>query len=108
MRVRPENGLQGYFATITPGQVTVTGCLMSEVPQPEATIAPALTVTNDVTYAWNVKLDSDAADPLVVQYDKPVDVPEVVPETDEQARRFANAQVRRDGRLKTREKLASR
>ncbi|KAF6252299.1 hypothetical protein COO60DRAFT_540795 [Scenedesmus sp. NREL 46B-D3] len=74
VRVRPENGLQGYFATITPGQVTVTGCLMSEVPQPEVTIAPALTVTNDVTYAWNVKLDSDAADPLVVQYDKPVDV----------------------------------
>ncbi|WP_236744439.1 acyl-CoA thioesterase [Marinobacter similis] len=40
--------------------------------------------------------------------DKPVDVPEVMPETDEQARRFENAQVRRDGRLKTREKLASR
>ncbi|WP_417531101.1 acyl-CoA thioesterase [Marinobacter lipolyticus] len=40
--------------------------------------------------------------------DKPVDVPEAVPETDEQKRRFENAEIRREGRLQTREKLSSR
>ncbi|MBO6851816.1 MAG: acyl-CoA thioesterase [Marinobacter sp.] len=40
--------------------------------------------------------------------DKPVDVPEVIPETDEQKRRFDNAQIRREGRLETRKKLSNR
>jgi hypothetical protein len=74
VRVRPEDPLQGYFTTVTPGQVTVTGCLLSVVPKPVASIAPAMTVTNDVTYTWAVKLDSNASNPLVVQYNKPVDV----------------------------------
>jgi hypothetical protein len=74
VRVRPEDNLQGYFATVTPGQVTVTGCLLSVVPKPVPSIAPALVVTNDVTYTWSVKLDSAAPDPLVVQYSTPVDV----------------------------------
>lgn len=39
---------------------------------------------------------------------KPVDVPQVTPETDEQKRRFDNAGIRREGRLKTREKLSTR
>ncbi len=39
---------------------------------------------------------------------KPVDVPEAIPETDEQQRRFDNAEIRRKGRLQTREKLSSR
>ena len=39
--------------------------------------------------------------------DRPVDVPEVIPETDEQQRRYDNAEIRREGRLKTREQLAS-
>jgi hypothetical protein len=74
VRVRPEDGLQGYFATVTPGQVTVTGCLLTVVPKPVASIAPALVTTNDVTYSWNVELESDAPDPLVVQYNTPVAV----------------------------------
>ncbi|MBJ6137099.1 acyl-CoA thioesterase [Marinobacter litoralis] len=36
---------------------------------------------------------------------KPVDVPEVIPETSEQRRRYANAEIRRAGRLQTREQL---
>jgi acyl-CoA hydrolase len=39
--------------------------------------------------------------------DRPVDVPEVIPETDEQRRRFKNAQIRREGRLETRRQLSS-
>lgn len=39
---------------------------------------------------------------------KPVDVPQVIPETDDQQRRFDNAEIRRKGRLQTREKLSSR
>jgi hypothetical protein len=74
VRVRPDDALQGYFATVTPGQVTVTGCLLSVVPKPVPSIAPAMTVTNDVTYTWAVKLESNASNPLVVQYNKPVDV----------------------------------
>jgi hypothetical protein len=74
VRVRPDDALQGYFATVTPGQVTVTGCLLTVVPKPVASIAPAMTVTNDVTYSWAVKVDSNAPNPLVVQYNKPVDV----------------------------------
>ncbi|SFR53645.1 Acyl-CoA hydrolase [Marinobacter daqiaonensis] len=37
---------------------------------------------------------------------KPVEVPSVVPETDEQKRRFDNAEIRREGRLSTRKKLS--
>ncbi|MFV8570304.1 acyl-CoA thioesterase [Marinobacter sp. SBS5] len=37
---------------------------------------------------------------------KPVDVPEVIPETDDQRRRYANAEIRRAGRLQTREQLS--
>lgn len=37
---------------------------------------------------------------------KPVDVPAVTPETDHQQRRFANAEIRREGRLATRERLS--
>lgn len=40
--------------------------------------------------------------------DKPVDVPAIRPETDEQQRRFRNAQIRREGRLATRGKLNER
>ncbi|MDX1561086.1 MAG: acyl-CoA thioesterase [Marinobacter sp.] len=39
--------------------------------------------------------------------DRPVDVPEVIPETGEQQRRYDNAEIRREGRLKTREQLAT-
>ncbi len=39
--------------------------------------------------------------------DRPVDVPEVIPETAEQKRRFKNAEIRREGRLATREQLSS-
>ncbi|MBU2953779.1 acyl-CoA thioesterase [Marinobacter sp. F3R08] len=38
--------------------------------------------------------------------DRPVDVPEVRPETAEQRRRYDNAQIRREGRLSTRDQLA--
>ncbi|MBZ2168704.1 acyl-CoA thioesterase [Marinobacter sp. F4216] len=38
---------------------------------------------------------------------KPVDVPQVIPETDAQKRRFSNAGIRREGRLKTREQLTA-
>ncbi len=38
--------------------------------------------------------------------DQPVPVPGVIPETDEQRRRYANAQIRREGRLQTRSQLA--
>lgn len=38
--------------------------------------------------------------------DKPIDVPAVIPETDCQRRRFANAEIRREGRLKTRQQLS--
>ncbi|WP_372965827.1 acyl-CoA thioesterase [Marinobacter sp.] len=37
---------------------------------------------------------------------KPVDVPAVIPETDEQRRRYSNAEIRRAGRLKTRAELS--
>ncbi|ERP95902.1 acyl-CoA thioester hydrolase [Marinobacter sp. ES-1] len=37
---------------------------------------------------------------------KPVDVPAAMPETPEQQRRFDNAEIRRAGRLKTREELS--
>lgn len=37
--------------------------------------------------------------------DKPVDVPGVEPETDDQKRRFENAEIRREGRLATRKRL---
>ena len=40
--------------------------------------------------------------------DRPVDVPPVVPETDEQQRRYDNAEIRREGRLETRKKLSER
>lgn len=36
---------------------------------------------------------------------KPVDVSAVIPETEDQKRRFENAEIRRQGRLATREKL---
>lgn len=36
---------------------------------------------------------------------KPVDVPAVLPETDEQKRRFSNAEIRRKGRLAMRDQL---
>lgn len=39
---------------------------------------------------------------------KPVDVPAVVPETDNQQRRFSNAEIRRTGRLATRDQLQDR
>ncbi|MDV3502828.1 acyl-CoA thioesterase [Marinobacter sp. M-5] len=42
------------------------------------------------------------------EHDKPVDVPQVIPETDEQKRRYDNAEIRREGRLETRKKLSSR
>ena len=38
--------------------------------------------------------------------DKPIDVPAVVPEDSKQQRRFDNAEIRREGRLKTRAQLA--
>ncbi|WP_100638418.1 acyl-CoA thioesterase [Marinobacter salexigens] len=38
--------------------------------------------------------------------DKPVNVPAVVPETAKQRQRFDNAEIRREGRLKTRAQLA--
>lgn len=38
--------------------------------------------------------------------DKPIDVPAVVPEDRKQQRRFDNAEIRREGRLKTRAQLA--
>ena len=38
--------------------------------------------------------------------DKPIDVPAVVPEDRRQKRRFENAEIRREGRLKTRAQLA--
>ncbi|MBL1272191.1 MAG: acyl-CoA hydrolase [Marinobacter maritimus] len=38
--------------------------------------------------------------------DKPIDVPAVVPEDRKQKRRFDNAEIRREGRLKTRAQLA--
>lgn len=38
--------------------------------------------------------------------DKPRDVPAVIPETSQQKRRFENAEIRRDGRLKTRTELS--
>ncbi|MBQ0746100.1 MAG: acyl-CoA thioesterase [Marinobacter sp.] len=38
--------------------------------------------------------------------DKPIDVPAVVPEDRRQKRRFDNAEIRREGRLKTRAQLA--
>ncbi|MEH6563181.1 MAG: acyl-CoA thioesterase [Marinobacter sp.] len=38
--------------------------------------------------------------------DKPVDVPAVIPEGGKQKRRFDNAEIRREGRLKTRAQLA--
>lgn len=41
------------------------------------------------------------------EHDKPVDVPQVIPETDEQKRRYDNAEIRREGRLETRKKLSS-
>lgn len=40
--------------------------------------------------------------------DEPIDVPAVKPETEEQERRFANAEIRRKGRLETRKKLSER
>ena len=40
--------------------------------------------------------------------DKPVDVPAVEPETDDEKRRFNNAEIRREGRLETRKKLSER
>ena len=39
------------------------------------------------------------------EHDRPVPVPAVIPETDEQRRRYANAQIRREGRLQTRSQL---
>lgn len=39
---------------------------------------------------------------------KPVEVPGVKPETGEEKRRFANAEIRREGRLETRERLNER
>lgn len=38
--------------------------------------------------------------------DKPIDVPAVIPEDRRQKRRFENAEIRREGRLKTRTQLA--
>lgn len=40
--------------------------------------------------------------------DRPVDVPGVTPETEEEKRRFANAEIRREGRLATRKKLSGK
>jgi len=37
-----------------------------------------------------------------------VDVPAVEPETDDEKRRFNNAEIRREGRLETRKKLSER
>ncbi|MBY5961048.1 acyl-CoA thioesterase [Marinobacter nauticus] len=37
---------------------------------------------------------------------KPVDVPQVIPETEDQKRRYAKAQIRREGRLRTRDELS--
>jgi acyl-CoA hydrolase len=39
---------------------------------------------------------------------KPVNVPGVSPQTEEEKRRFANAEIRREGRLETRKKLNER
>src|SRR5690554_7930183 len=38
--------------------------------------------------------------------DRPADVPAVIPETTKQRQRFENAEIRREGRLKTRAELA--
>ncbi len=40
--------------------------------------------------------------------DRPVDVPAVEPETEDQTRRFNNAEIRRQSRLETRSKLTER
>ena len=37
---------------------------------------------------------------------KPEDVPQVIPETEDQNRRYAKAQIRREGRLRTRDELS--
>ena len=37
---------------------------------------------------------------------KPEDVPQVIPETEDQKRRYAKAQIRREGRLRTRDELS--
>ena len=40
------------------------------------------------------------------EHGKPVDVPQVIPETEDQKRRYAKAQIRREGRLRTRDELS--
>ena len=45
---------------------------------------------------------------LLDENDKPVDVPAVEPETNDEKRRFNNAEIRREGRLETRKKLSER
>ena len=40
------------------------------------------------------------------EHGKPVDVPQVIPETEDQNRRYAKAQIRREGRLRTRDELS--
>lgn len=75
MRIRPAVEVgpnrQDAFAVITPAQVVVIGCPLSTVPKPVVTIAPKLDVKNVVSYDWSAQLTSDAANPLVVQYNQP-------------------------------------
>ncbi len=40
------------------------------------------------------------------EHGTPVDVPQVIPETEDQKRRYAKAQIRREGRLRTRDELS--
>jgi len=40
------------------------------------------------------------------EHGKPVEVPQIIPETEDQKRRYAKAQIRREGRLRTRDELS--
>lgn len=73
MRVRPLTGrpnIQAAFAVITRAVLQVTGCPLTVTPQPLASIAPDIYPSNVVTYSWDAKINSDAPNPLAVQYDQ--------------------------------------
>jgi hypothetical protein len=56
-------------------RVVVSGCPLSETPQPEVFIAqPDLNVTSSVRYAWQITHSSSGGDPLLVRYDRPAEV----------------------------------
>eukprot|EP00775_Hariotina_reticulata_P002126 gene2126-2445_t len=72
-RIRPLNGTQLPFASISPVVLQVKDCPLTVTPKPAATIGPSLIPTNVVSHSWTLSKTSNlTGDTLnIPQYNQP-------------------------------------